>query len=773
MKKYRYILLLLLQFHFAVAQQTDKSIGLVLSGGGAKGAVHIGVIKALEDNEIPVDYVAGTSAGAIVGSLYAAGYTPEEILELFLSEKFRYWQTGQVEEMYQYYFREQPPNASFVNFNVPVRNSKKASITDALLPNSVVNPIQMNQAFLQEFAQVTAQCEGDFDKLFVPFLCVASDVYSKQPVIFRSGSVGDAVRASMTFPMFFKPLIIDSIPLWDGGIYDNFPVKPMKEAWRPNLIIGSAVAGNNKKPEEETLFEQMLSLAMQKTDYRIDPQDGLMLKQTLEDVGLMDFQKSKMLFDLGYKSTLEMMDSIKMRTDRRLPLAELTERRKAYKASLKPLIFNKVYVNGDYLTEAQKTYIERQIHPKHKATFTMEDFKRIYFRLLTNSKIKEIMPHAVYNTEDGTFDLYLDVTIKDEITIEFGGDIASNATNQMYLGLGYRTLTTISTNINFDVMLGNAYNGVTLQGKLEALYGVPFDISILASYHIRDYFDSGKLFIDTDLATFSTQTESFAKVGAGFPFFSHAKIDFMAGIGRLRDQYYQSNSQYQTGFDRSEYDLINLGAYYRYNTTDSKQFPISGNKQFLFAQFITGSELYTPTPTHDLPGISVRQTYLQIDAGVTNYFNMARRFKLGATVQGVLSNKFLWSNYTAALLQAPSFTPTPHSKLVFNEAFRANDFVAAGVLPIWKINETFQLRSELYGFVPIRPIVKMVDGMALYAEYTDPLSTNYAYMGEVSLVARLPFIAVSAFINYYSHPKQNWNFGVNLGYLIFDKKFIQ
>ena len=82
---------------------SGQKVGLVLSGGGAKGAAHIGVIKALEENNIPIDYVTGTSAGAIVGSLYAMGYTPEEMVQLMLSDEFSYWQTGTVENEYQYY----------------------------------------------------------------------------------------------------------------------------------------------------------------------------------------------------------------------------------------------------------------------------------------------------------------------------------------------------------------------------------------------------------------------------------------------------------------------------------------------------------------------------------------------------------------------------------------------------------------------------------------------------------------------------------------------
>ena len=99
MKQFAIIIMLIGSLWQIQAQR----VGLVLSGGGAKGAAHIGVIKALEENNIPIDYVTGTSIGAIIGSLYAMGYTPDEMLELILSKEFGYWQTGTVEEDYMYY----------------------------------------------------------------------------------------------------------------------------------------------------------------------------------------------------------------------------------------------------------------------------------------------------------------------------------------------------------------------------------------------------------------------------------------------------------------------------------------------------------------------------------------------------------------------------------------------------------------------------------------------------------------------------------------------
>ena len=201
----------LVTFLLIVLQAADaQKVGLVLSGGGAKGAAHIGVIKALEENDIPIDYITGTSIGSIIGSLYAMGYSPDEMLELMLSEEFSYWQTGTVENEYKYYFKRPDPTPEFGHFSIDMTDSLQ--IKANFLPQSLINPIQMNQAFMALFSQATAKAGWNFDNLFVPFRCVGSDIYNKKAIIFKNGDLGDAVRASMTFPFFFQPIWKDSIP---------------------------------------------------------------------------------------------------------------------------------------------------------------------------------------------------------------------------------------------------------------------------------------------------------------------------------------------------------------------------------------------------------------------------------------------------------------------------------------------------------------------------------------------------------------------------------
>ena len=759
MCKIRFCVFLLLTMSFGSVY--SQKVGLVLSGGGAKGAVHIGIIKALEDNDIPIDYITGTSIGAIVGSLYASGNSPDEILDLFLSDNFYYWQTSKIEEEYQYYFRKSPDQPDFIKFMVPLDS---LIITPSIIPNNLVNPIQMNQAFMQLYAPANAQCGGDFNNLFVPFACVASDVFNKEPVFFKNGDLGDAVRASMTFPLVFKPIYKDSVPLFDGGIYDNFPVNPMKHTFHPDFIIGSIVTGKKpKRTDEMNLYDLLENMVMQRTDYSVNSEEGVIMNFTLENINLLDFYKSKTLFDIGYKAASKMADSIKTKINRRAPLKELEQKRKAYKARLPPLIFNKIHISG--VNKEQKMYIENQIS-KDDDNFTMEDFKKSYFRLLSNPKIKEIIPHAVWDSENKTFDLYLDIEIKNEIMIAFGGNVSSVSANQLYLGLGYQSLTDFSAGLNLDMQVGNTYNGVALTGKIELQGTFPLDVTGRIVHNNRNCYESERFFIDTEISTFTHQRETYGKFGLGLPFLNKARMDFVAGYGILEDKYYQDKTYTENNFDKSIYKLFSFGILYRKNTQDAKQYPILGHDHHVFAQYIAGEELYKPAKSSQ--NSPVKQPWIQLDAMLYNLHVINSKFNWGYKIQGLVSSKNILNNYTASVLQAPAYSPTLHSEIVFNEAFRSNQFIAGGIIPIWKINSTFHARGDFHGFLPIYPFLKDTDKKAYYGR----LFTRPAYLGEISLVAQLPFMSISIFANRYSFPRNNWNLGLNLGYLIFNSKFI-
>ncbi|MDR3268066.1 MAG: patatin-like phospholipase family protein [Tannerella sp.] len=758
--------LLLICFQEISAQK----VGLVLSGGGAKGAAHIGVIKALEENHVPIDYIAGTSIGAIVGSLYAMGYTPDEMLKLILSDEFGYWQSGAIEDNYVYYFKKPDDMPDFMRFPIDLSTPMHVK---TILPYSLINPSQMNQAFMGLYAQATAKSGWNFDSLFVPFRCMSADVYNKKAILWRNGDLGEAVRSSMTFPLFFKPIWKDGVPLFDGGIYNNFPVDVMKTEFHPDFIFGSAVVGHESIPSENPM-NQIEKMIMQHTDYSVDAEDGMMVWFNFPDVSLLDFHRAQELMDAGYERTLTLIDSIKKRVPASRPQEELSQRRQTYKENLPPLKFKNIYITGD-VSDAQRKYIDIQLHRDFNDEFSMEEFKRAYFKMLSDSKIKEILPQAVYNRKNKNFDLYLDVKMSNEIKVSIGGNISSHQANQLYLGVGYQELGEYATELHTDFQMGNTYSGAALNGRIYMPTRLPMYLNLQAVYSSRNYSQSQSLFYEDMLPAFIKQREKFVKLKAGFPFRTKSKIEIGLGYGHLNDDYYQTNtvSFSDSEFDKNVYNFFHTFMRMEENSLNAKQYPTGGRQQFFVAQYIAGSESYNPynrysTETH-------RHAWIQLKGKWQNYSSLSNHFRLGLMAEGVLSTKKLMNNYTASILQAPSFTPTPHSKVVFNESFRANQYAATGVMPVFMLNKQFHLRFEIYGFLPLNPIKKEIIPGDHYADrpYYGKTLESFNYMAETALVFQLPFISVSLFANGYSYPKNNFNLGLNIGYILFTREFLE
>ena len=682
-----------------------QKVGLVLSGGGAKGMTHIGIIRALEENNIPIDYITGTSMGAIIGSLYAMGYSPDDMEALLRSEDFKRWYSGQVEPEYGYYFKQNRPTPEFFNIRFSFKDS--LHIKPQILPTSMVNPIQMNLVFVELFARATAACSGDFNRLFVPFRCIASDVYNKKPLIMRRGDLGDAVRASMSFPFVFEPIEIDSVLAYDGGIYNNFPTDIMREDFKPEVIIGSVVAANPGKPKENDLMSQLENMIMQKTDYTLPDSLGIIMTFKYDDVSLLDFDRLQELHDIGYNRTISLMDSIKGRIHRRVSAENVRLRRLVYRSNLPQFRFRDIYIEG--ANPQQQAYIKKEFHDEDHEVFTYEDLKRGYFRLLSDNMISEIIPHAVYDSENDLYSLHLKVKMEDNFSVRMGGSVSTTSSNQIYLGLGYQDLNYYSKEITLDGQIGKVYNNAQLMAKIDLPTRIPTSYRLIASLSTFDYYKKDKLFSKNDKPSFNSKDERFVKLMVALPFLANKRAEISIGYGKLQDNYFQSSviNFDKDRSDRSTYNLLGGAIGFYGSTLNARQYATKGYFEKLVAQVFSGKEKFIPgNPTETSVTTKERQSWLQISYMKYAYHTMSPKFTLGWMAEMLYSSKNFSENYTATMLQAADFSPTPHSKLMYNEAFRANQFLAAGIKPIFVFNDMFQFRSEFYGFVPIFPIKK-------------------------------------------------------------------
>lgn len=765
--RYLRFILIFLFLSFTILSPAQK-VGLVLSGGGAKGLTHIGVIRALEENGIPIDYITGTSMGAIVGALYAMGYSPDDMEALLGSSDFQHWYSGEVEKDHLYYFKRNDPTSEFINIRFSTRDSLK--LRPIILPISMVDPIQMNLAFMQLFAQAETASKSDFDNLFVPFRCIASDVYNKKQVVFERGSLGDAVRASMSFPFVFKPLEIDSVLIYDGGIYNNFPTDVMMDDFDPDIMLGVVVASGPKKMDIYDPMSQMENMIMQKTDYTIADSLGIALNFKFEDVTLLDFHLLDKLSKIGYDKTMSLMDSIKSRIPRRIEPQKITLRRKLYKSHYPEFKFKNIYIKGT--TPEQEKYIKKEfIRNMDDGVLTFEDVKKVYFRLLAGNIISEIVPHASYNYDDQAYDLFLDITLQEDFIVRFGGSISSTVSNQIYIGGTFQNLNNYSKEFSFDGQIGKIYNSAQLGAKIDLATKIPTSLRVLATYNDFDYFKRDKLFSTGDMHAFNRSNEMFLKLKLALPFMSNRKTEFGLTVGRLEDKYFQSRiiDFDEDRFDKSKYILFGGNISFMGNTFTTKQFPIDGYQEALIAQVYTGKEKYRPHNKTKDENARSNYSWLQLSYMREKYHDMGKHFILGWMVEGLYSSKNFSKNYTATMMQAGSFTPTPHSKIMYNEHFRANQYLAGGIKPIIPLNRLFHLRGEVYGFLPIFPIRQSADHKAYYGD----AFADIEYMGELSLVCHLPFAAISAYINHYSSPKNEWNIGLTIGWQLFNNKFVE
>ena len=268
---------ILLFFILFLSVQTAMSqkIGLVLSGGGARGLAHIGVLKALEENNIPIDYITGTSIGALVGGFYAMGYSPDEIEKIVASEDFLNSAKGIIKGDLTYYFKKKENNGSWINIHYSTKTGWQTA-----LPMNIINPVPMDFGLMEFTGFSAAKANYNFDSLFVPFRCVAADIETKQAVVFGKGDLGQAIRASFAFPFYFPPVNRDGKILYDGGLYNNFPTDVMQTEFAPEYTIGIDVSGGSPIiTDEDNILVQIRTMIVQRNASCIEPGQGVIIPQ--------------------------------------------------------------------------------------------------------------------------------------------------------------------------------------------------------------------------------------------------------------------------------------------------------------------------------------------------------------------------------------------------------------------------------------------------------------------------------------------------------------
>ncbi len=252
------VLLLLTLLASAVADETSRPrIGLVLGGGGARGAAHIGVIQLLEEFRVPVDFVVGTSMGSIVAGLYAAGYPPDEMAEILQQADWSEILSDDPPRDQLWFRRRQDDRRFQVDLELGWRNGAPALPPGLILGRNI-------DAFLERLLLPVATVD-DFDSLPIPFRCVAIDIADGSSVVFKNGSVTKAIRASISLPGIFAPVEHEGRILVDGGFVDNLPVNVAREMGADILIVvdvATPIADPTTRHSLVGIYDQVIRVLM-------------------------------------------------------------------------------------------------------------------------------------------------------------------------------------------------------------------------------------------------------------------------------------------------------------------------------------------------------------------------------------------------------------------------------------------------------------------------------------------------------------------------------
>ncbi len=304
------MLLLIVFASLSVFSQEQKKpkIGLVLSGGGAKGFAHIGVLKVLEEAGVKIDYIGGTSMGAVIGGLYASGYNASQIDSIFQATNFNELLNDFIPRSSKNFYEKR--NDELYALVLPF-NKLKIGIPEALSKG------MYNYNLLSRITRNVRHIR-DFNKLPIPFLCIGTNIETGEQVLLNKGNLAQAMIASSAFPSLFSPVEIDGKLLVDGGVINNYPIEEVRKLGA-EIIIGVDVQDDlldrNQLKDATRILVQITNLQSIERMKKNVKQTDVYIKPDIKNYGVVSFDKGKEIIRKGEEATFSVYEKIKLLVD--------------------------------------------------------------------------------------------------------------------------------------------------------------------------------------------------------------------------------------------------------------------------------------------------------------------------------------------------------------------------------------------------------------------------------------------------------------------------
>lgn len=555
----------------------NPKVGLVLSGGGAKGLAHIGVLKAIDSLGVRIDYIGGTSMGAAVGGLYASGYSAQQLDSIFRKIDFDVLLGDKVPRASKTF--QERKNAEKYAASLPFNNFK------IQLPSS----ISRGQNVFNLFTKLTMNVRevSDFSKLPIPFYCMATDMETGASVLLDHGNLAEAIAISSTLPTLFQPVEYNGVLLMDGGIANNYPVELLSTKDLDYIIGVNVQEDLLSKDEIKSVSEILTQISnfrtveamkekIQLTDLYIEP--------NVEGYSIISFNKGSEIIERGEMSVVPFLDE----------LSAIAKTQNFQKPAFKPPVLDSLKINKVKIVGNEKytnAYVFGKLRFRHNETLSFEDFKNGVNNLLATNNFKSFR-YDFSLSEDEGYDLY--GRIKETTNTSF-----------LKLGVHYDQIFQSSVLLNFTQKQLLLKNDVL---SLDFIFGdnsrINFDYYIDKGFYwsiglnakfTRFEYDINPLFFDRSLpAELNTEIPTtFSDFTGSFFVETLIERDFSFKIGATfnRLNIYATSPLLISTFQNSRYKIVesdfsNVNVLFKYDTIDNIFFPSSG---FLFEG---GMDLY-------------------------------------------------------------------------------------------------------------------------------------------------------------------------------------
>ncbi|KPP95124.1 MAG: bifunctional autotransporter / phospholipase [Bacteroidetes bacterium HLUCCA01] len=536
-------------------------VGLVLSGGGAKGLAHISILKALEQVNMPIDFIAGTSMGSIVGGLYAIGYTPEEIEDIvyqanwprLFDDRESRWlipiEEKQWDEMYM--------------LSLPVEG------LGISLPSGAIRGQQIGKML----SRLTAHMHhvNDFNDFPIPFLAIATNLGDGSAMVLREGMLPDVLRASMSIPSVFEPVRINGATAIDGGVARNFPVRDVLDMGADFVIGVNASTASN---EPDTLDSSLLSVLNQTVLFHISKttleQSGLadiVIDPDIGDFGLLDFDDVETIMKASDAYVAAHIPMLQATADSLNALRSDPGKRHRYHPE-RPEEYNIASIELQGSGSYNQEVILSELTLSPGSTYTIETIERAVDRVYSLPYFERVT-YTLTDGEDGGKRLILRFSERNMDRFNIGMRYDNRHKASILLSLRLRNPTNIDASLRLSLRLGEEPMG-DIQYFYYRGWKPKLGINLQANYTARRNF----VYDEQDVIGTVESDVLFSEVWIGPVVSSY----FLMGLGYRTEVFYPKRVVGLPEIEKKWQHVNRAFAFLWYDTRDAVEFPQSGQE---------------------------------------------------------------------------------------------------------------------------------------------------------------------------------------------------